>query len=106
MTEEKRQILQIMPANGWGAVFLVDDPPYYVVAPMMGWALVEETDKFGDVDRFVRGLDADAYVEFVNEAENFYAYIYEGCITQEVKEGWKEEGLKRLERKAEKRKGK
>jgi hypothetical protein len=49
--EAKRSILQIMPAEGWVAVFQDDDevedgvPPETVRVPLFAWALVREIDK-------------------------------------------------------------
>ena len=49
--EAKRSILQIMPAEGWVAVFQDDDevedgvPPETVRTPLFAWALVREIDK-------------------------------------------------------------
>ena len=49
--EAKRSILQIMPAEGWVAVFQDDDevedgvPPETVRVPLFAWAIVREIDK-------------------------------------------------------------
>src|SRR6266700_8300847 len=47
--EAKHSILQIMPADGWVAVFQDNDddgvPPETVRVPLFAWAVVREIDK-------------------------------------------------------------
>jgi len=45
--EAKRSILQIMPAEGWIAVFTDEDgiPPETAHVPLFAWAVVREIDK-------------------------------------------------------------
>jgi len=48
-----KKIIQIMPADGWCAVF--DNPPGEDVAPLTAWALIEAVDD-GETHRYVDGL--------------------------------------------------
>ena len=67
MAEHK--ITQIMPANGWGAVFVEDGEE--LITPLAGWALVTKDD--GGTG--VMGLVAWERVELAETQPNFSRYM-------------------------------
>jgi hypothetical protein len=67
MAEHK--ILQIMPANGWGAVFVEDGEE--LITPLAGWALVNKEDGATGV----MGLVAWDRVELAETQPNFARYM-------------------------------
>ena len=67
MAEHK--ILQIMPANGWGAVFVEDGEE--LITPLAGWALVSQVDGASSV----MGLVAWDHVELAETQPNFARYM-------------------------------
>jgi hypothetical protein len=67
MAEHK--ILQIMPANGWGAVFVENEDE--LIAPLAGWALVSKDDGTSSV----MGLVAWEHVELAETQPNFARYV-------------------------------
>ena len=67
MAEHK--IMQIMPANGWGAVFLEDGEE--LITPLAGWALVAKDDGASAV----MGLVAWERVELAETQPNFARYM-------------------------------
>lgn len=78
MTTVKRTILQIMPAEGWRAVYREDDGTL-TEYPLVCWALVIEDDERNDRIRYVTGIDAvENQAEFCDEAANFVRYLGPG----------------------------
>ncbi len=67
MAEQK--ILQIMPANGWGAVFVEDGEE--LITPLAGWALVTNAEGASSVV----GLVAWDRVELAETQANFARYM-------------------------------
>ena len=67
MAEHK--ILQIMPATGWGAVFMEDGEE--LITPLAGWALVSKDDGAASV----MGLVAWDRVELAETQPNFARYM-------------------------------
>lgn len=70
---EKREIIQIMPAGGWYAVF-TDGDKGELKSPLVAWALVRTTDG-DDVCNSVEGIDsADGLTDPVTGSRNFDRY--------------------------------
>lgn len=67
MAEHK--ILQIMPASGWGAVFVEEGEE--LITPLAGWALVSHADSATSV----MGLVAWERVELAETQPNFARYM-------------------------------
>lgn len=67
MAEQK--ILQIMPATGWGAVFVEDGEE--LITPLAGWALVTNAEGASSVV----GLVAWDRVELAESQPNFARYM-------------------------------
>ncbi len=71
----QRRIIQIVPANGWQAVYAIrpeqnrGNPVWVSALPL--WALVEEGDR-----QFVIGLDST--LEFCDQGDNFLGYLSPG----------------------------
>src|SRR5690349_18219788 len=66
-----RKIVQIMPADGWGAAF--EDGEDEVISPLVGWALVQD----GDGASAVVGLvAADEKVELCDDDSDFTGYVF------------------------------
>ncbi len=65
-----RKIVQIMPANGWGASFDAGDSEE--LSPLVGWALVQD----GEGKSAVVGLVAGHEVELCDTQKNFSGYVY------------------------------
>lgn len=85
----ERQIVQIVSANGWNAVYAIrpeenkNNPVW--VSPLACWALVQEGAR-----RHVVGVDRT--LSFCDAGDNFLGYLPPG----ENPEGWKEEALRNL----------
>lgn len=86
----KRKIIQIIPANGWSAVYAIRpdqnrNNPVWVSA-LACWALVEE-----DADQYVVGLENT--LSFCDRGDNFLGYLPPSGNPAE----WKEEALRNLQ---------
>lgn len=68
-----KQVRQIIPANGWQAIYEQEDGGLYA-APLCCWAVVEDEDG----DSFVVGMDADSAVGACEEVSNFVGFIGPG----------------------------
>lgn len=67
----KRNITQIMPAPGWGALVADDDSPdEQYVSPLIGWALIQE-----DGGQAVVGMIAGERVDFCDQLSHFSGYV-------------------------------
>src|SRR5829696_5764701 len=66
-----RKIMQIMPADGWGAAF--EDGEDEVISPLVGWALVQETSGASAVVGLVA---ADEKVELCDDDTDFTGYVF------------------------------
>lgn len=64
-------ILQIMPANGWWAVFEVNYQ--FNVQPLIGWALIVQDDGENDV---VGMVENDRYVSLLYNYPAFAGFLY------------------------------
>lgn len=83
MTRPKRKILQVIPAEGWFAVYKENDGSESSVR-LACWALVEETDdEF--TDNVVVGMETgyDQSVDFADTAVNFVRYVHTSDQTEE-----------------------
>jgi hypothetical protein len=66
-----RNIVQIMPASGWGAMVADDEAPDdRYVSPLIGWALIQEGER-----RSVVGMIAGQQVDFCDELNHFFGYV-------------------------------
>ena len=70
-----RTILQIIPADGWRAVFEDDEASdgagKYIYEPVICWALVEDAG-----ERVVCGMtDQDGVIDLVEDVENHVGYV-------------------------------
>ena len=63
-----KKILQIIPAEGWFAIFTHDDKTRSK-NPLVCWALVEDGEEI-----WVEGMDGGEYVEFCSNITNFSGY--------------------------------
>jgi|TARA_Y100000310_G_scaffold238859_1_gene242377 hypothetical protein len=88
-------IRQIIPADGWMAVYLMKEPPYYSTWPLAAWALIEGEDS---EPPYVMGMDAADYVDFTDSTGDFYIYCHESKITDEIQAEWAEEGRKLIDK--------
>ena len=70
MTEQVRKIVQIIPAEGWFAVYGDDDGKPTILVPLVCWALYEDEEG----DRYIEGMDAFEYVDFSQGNHNFHDY--------------------------------
>lgn len=75
-----KQVKQIIPAEGWRAVYKEDDGSLFV-QPLCCWAVVDENG-----DTSVVGMDASDMVEACDEASNFLGYIGPGESDDKYKE--------------------
>jgi hypothetical protein len=69
----KRKIIQLIPAEGWLAVYHDEKTDKFFTLRIAAWALVEDEDGY----RYVTGLNASDTVETVDEDGNFLRYIHE-----------------------------
>jgi len=80
-----KEILQIIPADGWVAVYTLPDHPFYVICPLACWALVRENDD----PTYVVGIDGTGKLaEIAEDADNFHEYILSSTIDDDSREGW------------------
>lgn len=70
-SNDKRTILQIIPAQNWYAVYQQDNDQPDEISPVVCWALVDD-GKY----RYVVGLDGGDYVDYCDEMSNFRGYQY------------------------------
>ena len=88
------EISQIMPADGWCAVYFADAEPYYEIWRLVGWALKEWED--GSTE--VVGLEAADVVDEVGKViPNFYMYAHRDEITEALRQEWSAEGKRRAQ---------
>lgn len=66
-----RKILQIMPADGWGAAF--EDGEDEVISPLVGWALVQDATGGSAVVGLVA---TDEKVELCDDDTDFSGYVF------------------------------
>lgn len=66
----QRKIAQIMPANGWAAVF--DEDGDEALSPLVGWALVQDAEGAASVV----GMVALERVELCDRQPHFLRYTY------------------------------
>lgn len=80
MSDSDRIILQIIPVDGYEAVFSGDDNEPDFISPVKVFALVEETESDGSKTRLVLPLVPDGYgetgtdgegLDFCDESSNF-----------------------------------
>ncbi|MCS6329239.1 MAG: hypothetical protein H8K06_19460 [Nitrospira sp.] len=88
--QPERKILQIIPANGWNALYAIrpkenkNDPVW--VSPLACWALVQQENV-----RYVVGLDCT--LSFCDQGDNFLGYLAPGMPS----DTWKEQALRNLQ---------
>jgi hypothetical protein len=75
---------QLQSAEGWYAVILCDDAPYFVAAPLMAVGLVESPD---GTTRPV-GLYGVDRIMPVDEVEGFHTYVPAEVITPAAEARW------------------
>ncbi len=66
-----RKIMQIMPAEGWGAAF--EDGEDEIISPLVGWALVQDASGASAVVGLVA---ADEKVELCDDDSEFTGYVF------------------------------
>ncbi len=95
-----RKILQVMPADGWRALYVSRAPggaAALEAIPLVAWSLWEDEDG----DRGISGLDSDAhgFTDYADEASNFVCYLSPGMDPEERRES-AEARLEQSERRA------
>lgn len=91
---EESGINALTPADGWYAVYLMEDNPYYLIERVAFWAAV--SDGGGSVVGYVGGQQMDS----AETASNYHAYVH----ASELEDGSYQEALRiygerRVERK-------
>lgn len=86
-----RRILQIVPAPGWFAVCILVEEPWYELAPLALWALVDD-----GIQRYVSGLDVR--MDLCDSSPSFLEYVHESQITDELHRYWEALGSDRGDR--------
>jgi hypothetical protein len=87
------RIVQMMPAEGWYARYVLTEPPYYRLEPLVAWVLVEVG---GDPkDRWIQGFEAGNSIQPPNFTEEdspiFCEYVHREHCTDVFRELWAEE---------------
>ncbi|MDP2730561.1 MAG: hypothetical protein Q8O55_08755 [Dehalococcoidales bacterium] len=103
---EKTRINQIIPATGWLAVYLIDEPPFYCTSPLVCWGLGETETEDGEVfPNIVVGF-SNAYdmIELCEEVSNFEAYIRETNLREEEQKAFSDRGRTAMEKKRSEKK--
>ncbi len=93
-----REIVQIMPAGGWVAVYATDDG--FNMVPIVAWALLDHVDRNCRTDkptgkqtlRLVEGIAEFGRdgVDFVEEMSNWIGYAPNHSPSAEGRERWEE----------------
>ena len=86
MPEETVRIVQLIPADGWSALYWSSYEPYYELIRLISFALVEDSKG----KRSVSGLDQFLYLCSVRK--NFAEYVHVEKVTDEVKAQWSKTG--------------
>jgi len=96
------KILQIIPADGWWAIYLLDEPPFWTKAKLACFALKVDHNVDGQGTSYwiVDGFDAADVIEECSGTRGFYVYMHDDEITEEIKAHWAEEGEKQAKKKA------
>ncbi len=78
------QIRQIIPAHeGYYAVLLAAEDPYYSLERIVGWALVEFEDASSERQTRIVGLSLfSSGVWFADNTKAFFEYVHEEQLTQ------------------------
>jgi hypothetical protein len=94
MTKEK--IIQIMPADGWYALFFDDNAPHSKLKRLIAFVLLEGKDGHtwfdgleGDMGLCLGRMHLDANGRW--ESPHFKNFFHETEITDELKEHWAQE---------------
>lgn len=107
--EKRERITSICPATGWGAVYFIDEPPWFVLSPLAVWGTIEYETRVDETtwipcevngpDSEVSGFDAEQYLERCEKIPNFNHYVLLEGITEADRKTWAEWGKDRYERK-------
>lgn len=73
MTDVISQIVQIIPANGWGAIYHYEN--HKTTMPIACWALCVVTNEVGAKTQKVRGMWGFPELEFCDENTAFKGYV-------------------------------
>ena len=78
------QIKQIIPAHeGYYAVLLDTEEPYYSLERIVGWALVEFEDANSERQSRIAGLSLfSSGVWFADNTKEFFEYVHEDQLTE------------------------
>jgi hypothetical protein len=78
------QIRQIIPAHeGYYAVLLNTEEPYYSLGRIVGWALVEFEDANSERQTRIVGLSLfSSGVWFADNTREFFEYVHEDQLTE------------------------
>jgi hypothetical protein len=78
------QIKQVIPAHeGYYAVLLDGEEPYYRLERIVGWALVEFEDADSERQTRIVGLSLfSSGVWFADNTKEFFEYVHEDQLTQ------------------------
>ena len=78
------QIKQVIPAHeGYYAVLLDSEDPYYHLERIVGWALVEFEDADSERQTRIVGLSLlSSEVWFADNTKEFFEYVHEDELTQ------------------------
>jgi hypothetical protein len=76
----EKQIVQIMPAIDWYAVYFMVEEPWVLTQLIPAFALVRDED--GDTD--VEGLEADNYMSFCSVTSNFHCYAHASQLEKQM----------------------
>lgn len=97
-------IQQIIPCEGWLAIFLMEEEPWWSSSRLSCWALVEEVPtRTGQVEQSIIGVEGFDYQDLASNTGGLYGYIHERDITDTSKEGFVEAGKRYKERNDERR---
>jgi hypothetical protein len=88
------KIVQMMAADGWYAVFLVNYAPHFKLERLISFVLIEEKDGRTTVDGLGSSLNLCLGSGMEMDSENhwqsphFSEFLYETEITEELKAQW------------------
>ena len=88
-------IVQIVPASGWLALYAGTETEPLIVSRVAVWALAEAKDG----DRGVYGYEGGEFLQCCEEADNHLAYLHESEL-EEGRASWTEEALAHMARRA------
>ena len=87
-------IKQIVPADGWNAIYAISQSPYYRIKPVAVW--VSQVDDMEYGEKPVIGLVAEEILLVPGAIEGFLRYAHDKELTEEYRKELSQSGWDKL----------